>query len=299
MTSSINPNNIDGQYPVAGQDNDSQGFRDNFTNIRNNLTFAKTELEDLQQNVLLKGALSGQVLDNEMSNSQLKGVQCLRFTETIDELGPLSGTVTIDWQQAHFHVLETAGTIELDFTGWPTSGFFTKLRLEINVTSVAHTLTLPTDVTVGVNGIRGASYNSVTSKWTITFTQTGYYQFEFSTYDNGTTVSMRDLTRNYNPNLVDYQYLTPTAGSYANISQYASTVIIDPNGTIASANINFPANTTVVNGQTISFGFGNTITTATMFGNGATIRGSLTTANTSSPVKYMYNSSSNFWYRIG
>ena len=31
MTSSINPNNIDGTYPIAGQDNDSQGFRDNFT----------------------------------------------------------------------------------------------------------------------------------------------------------------------------------------------------------------------------------------------------------------------------
>ena len=30
MASNINPNNIDTTYPVAGQDNDSQGFRDNF-----------------------------------------------------------------------------------------------------------------------------------------------------------------------------------------------------------------------------------------------------------------------------
>ena len=36
MTSAINPNNIDSAYPVAGQDNDSQGFRDNFTNIKTN-----------------------------------------------------------------------------------------------------------------------------------------------------------------------------------------------------------------------------------------------------------------------
>jgi hypothetical protein len=43
--SSINPNNINGQYPIAGQDNDSQGFRDNFTNVKNNLTFAKSEIE--------------------------------------------------------------------------------------------------------------------------------------------------------------------------------------------------------------------------------------------------------------
>ena len=46
--SNINPNNINGAYPVAGVDNDSQGFRDNFTNIKNNLVFAQAELNDLQ-----------------------------------------------------------------------------------------------------------------------------------------------------------------------------------------------------------------------------------------------------------
>ena len=62
MTSQVNPNNIDGTYPVAGQDNDSQGFRDNFTNIRNNLTFAKAEIEDLQNKAVLKSALTNTTL---------------------------------------------------------------------------------------------------------------------------------------------------------------------------------------------------------------------------------------------
>jgi len=31
MTSAINIDNISGTFPVAGQDNNSQGFRDNFT----------------------------------------------------------------------------------------------------------------------------------------------------------------------------------------------------------------------------------------------------------------------------
>ena len=31
MSSNIVPGNIDGTYPKAGQDNSSQGFRDNFT----------------------------------------------------------------------------------------------------------------------------------------------------------------------------------------------------------------------------------------------------------------------------
>ena len=69
--SSINPNNIDGTYPIAGQDNDSQGFRDNFTNIKNNFTFSKTEIEDLQNNAILKTALAGTTLDNNLNNAQL------------------------------------------------------------------------------------------------------------------------------------------------------------------------------------------------------------------------------------
>ena len=48
MASPINTNNIDGTFPVAGQDNSSQGFRDNFTNLKTNLGYAKTEIEDLQ-----------------------------------------------------------------------------------------------------------------------------------------------------------------------------------------------------------------------------------------------------------
>jgi len=51
MASNINPNNINGNFPVAGQDNDSQGFRDNFTNILNNFSYASTEITNLQNTV--------------------------------------------------------------------------------------------------------------------------------------------------------------------------------------------------------------------------------------------------------
>lgn len=61
----INPNNINGGFPVFGQDNPTQGFRDNFTNIKNNLNFAKAEIEDLQAKAVLKSALTGDVLNND------------------------------------------------------------------------------------------------------------------------------------------------------------------------------------------------------------------------------------------
>lgn len=51
MASTINTTNIDITYPIAGQDNDTQGFRTNFTNIRSNFITAAGEITALQTNV--------------------------------------------------------------------------------------------------------------------------------------------------------------------------------------------------------------------------------------------------------
>lgn len=50
MSSNINPNTINITYPIAGQDNDTQGFRDNFSSIKNNFSVAQTEISALQSN---------------------------------------------------------------------------------------------------------------------------------------------------------------------------------------------------------------------------------------------------------
>ena len=46
MASNINPNNVDTTYPIAGQDNDSQGFRDNFTNIKTCLLYTSDAADE-------------------------------------------------------------------------------------------------------------------------------------------------------------------------------------------------------------------------------------------------------------
>ena len=50
MTSTLTnySNNIDISFPLPGQDNDSQGFRTNFTSIKNALQVASVEITDLQ-----------------------------------------------------------------------------------------------------------------------------------------------------------------------------------------------------------------------------------------------------------
>ena len=54
--SQINTNGINVNYPVPGQNNSSQGFRDNFAAIRTNINTASTEITDLQAKVVVKAA---------------------------------------------------------------------------------------------------------------------------------------------------------------------------------------------------------------------------------------------------
>jgi hypothetical protein len=193
MTSAINPNNIDGAYPVAGQDNDSQGFRDNFTNTKTNFEYAADEITDLQNKAVLKAALTGGTLNNNMAGSLLSNAQLQDMSETRVALGTISGTATIDYSAGPYYTLTTSGSVSLSFTNFSVAGTVSRVRVQITVASTAHTLTLPAAVSVGTNNIQGINSN------VITFGQTGTYEFEFETGDAGTTITIIDQNRNLDP----------------------------------------------------------------------------------------------------
>ena len=193
MTSQINPNNINGAYPVAGQDNNSQGFRDNFTNIKNNFTFARNEISDLQDKVIVKSALAGTTLDNDMAGTQLIHPQLKAWTEASVDLGAISGNITIPFTSGNFQKITTAGPVELTLNDWPTTVTgYGLVRVWLVVTDIDHTLTLPASVSIGVNDIAG--YNSTTK--TIKFDSVGNYIFDFSSIDGGANFLIFDLKRN-------------------------------------------------------------------------------------------------------
>lgn len=193
MTSAINPNNIDGTYPVAGQDNDSQGFRDNFTNTKTNFQYAADEITDLQSKAILKAALTGTTLNNDMGGSILSNAQLQDMGETRVALGTVSGSQTIDYSLGPYYTLTTSGSVTLAFTNPPTTGSTGRFRVLITVASTAHTLTLPATVTIGTSNIQGYASN------VITFNKTGTYEFEFETNDGGSSYVIIDKNRNLDP----------------------------------------------------------------------------------------------------
>ena len=189
MASLINPNNIDGSYPVAGQDNNSQGFRDNFTNIKVNFQYAEDEINDLQDNVVLKSALSGGSVDNDMSGGTIYNVNLNDVSTSRTVLSTGSGTVTINFAASGYQTISTTGSVTLAFTNFPAAGYYGEVIVAISVTSTAHTVTLPGSVTQGTTGIQGLSSG------TITFSAIGTYVFSFASSDGGATVAINDLVR--------------------------------------------------------------------------------------------------------
>ena len=194
MTSSINPNNIDTTYPVAGQDNDSQGFRDNFTNIKTNFEYAETEIDDLQAKGIFKSALTGTTLDNDMAGALVENMKTQGFRGTRIALGSVTGSTAIDYSAGQWYTVTTGGSITLAFSNIPSAGNASWFNVRITVANIAHTVTLPAAVGASaaaqsVVGIQGIASN------VITFNETGTYEFEFHTDDGGTAIYFSELTR--------------------------------------------------------------------------------------------------------
>ena len=220
MASNINPNDINGAYPVAGQDNNSQGFRDNFTNTKTNFGYAAAEITDLQNKVVLKAALTGTTLNNNMQGSILSNAQLQNMSETRVALGTLSGTVGVNYAAGSYQTVTTNGSISLAFTNFPAAGALGTVAVQITVSSVAHTVTFPTAVSVNTAGVQGLN----TSTNVMEFAAIGVYTFVFATSDGGSTISLTQVNNSLTPFNNTQQVLgNASAISLATTASYFST----------------------------------------------------------------------------
>jgi hypothetical protein len=301
--SNINPNTINGAYPVAGIDNDSQGFRDNFTNIKNNLAFAQAEITDLQQKAVVKSALTGITLNNNMAGTVISSAQIQDFRETQIDLGTIGGTTaTLDHSRGHYHSVRTNGAVTIAFQNFPPAGTVGRLRLKLIVNNANHTLIVPASVVNGTQYIDG--YNYYTN--TISFIESGIgtYYFEFVSDDNGATVTIIDLNRARLKS--DYSYYNVAASgsnptSLSNVSITSGKLVLDSSTLSSAAYVgvifpSFPIDGLVVTVSTtipltnVYFFAGNNIST------GYSLGGTTNTSYTSGPLSISANTHVGFTF---
>jgi hypothetical protein len=132
MTSQINYAAITTNYPVAGQDNDSQGFRDNFTAISAGLATAKNEITGLQSNAVLVADLNaGTALVNNLQGSTLSNGLFSQFYGVYFNGGSVSSSANIDLTNGPIQKFTLTGNATLTFTNWPATGTWGVARVMI------------------------------------------------------------------------------------------------------------------------------------------------------------------------
>ena len=147
MTSLINFAAINENFPVAGQDNDTQVFRDNFSTIRDNFSAAKTEITDLQDNVARTDG------DNDFLYNVVESLTLQDAYLRKKDYGAaiVAGTQDISFKQAMYHVVKFGANTSLSFSEFPVGAVDTaglgqigKATLELYGDGNARTITFIT-----------------------------------------------------------------------------------------------------------------------------------------------------------
>lgn len=118
-------NNIDAEYPVAGVDNDSQGFRDNFTAIKNSLSNAAADLSNLDTNTAKTNA------DNDFNGNKIQEADFRANTEAVYATGNITASQNISFANGHYQTVQVGADVSLTLADWPDAGKMARLRLQI------------------------------------------------------------------------------------------------------------------------------------------------------------------------
>lgn len=200
MASNINTVDIDIEFPVPGQDNDSQGFRDNFTTILDNFAAAKLEIQDLQAKAVLKAALTDQALDNTFLDSEvgvevsLINANLVAHTEQYYPNNIVDGTdpIDIDFNQGTFQsvLLDNVITRDINIVNWPSADRYARVTLQLasdDGTTRVVNFTNPSNV-IYFDAASSAFWNSGNVQIA---SSTLPYIVEFWTYNSGSTVYIK------------------------------------------------------------------------------------------------------------
>lgn len=227
--STINTNSIDANYPVPGQNNSTQGFRNNFAAIKQNLNIASSEITDLQNKAVLKSALANSTLNNDMANTLIANASTLGFRATTYNLGnALTDTVTVDLTLGDVQYGNLAGNIFLNFGSWAPTDTMSNVTLQLGRpnNSADFSITFPTEAVFSENYGWTLTENSANANGLATLTfpyDCTQLNLLITTVDCGNTLYVQPINRPFQTNQI--QKRTPP--STGQLGDVAGTVCID------------------------------------------------------------------------
>jgi hypothetical protein len=212
--STINTNPINVNYPVPGVNNNSQGFRDNFASIVTNLDIAATELTDLQNKAVVKQALTGTVVNNDMANTLISNASTRSFRATTYNLGnALAGTVLVNASLADVHYGTVSANTTINFGSWPPTGTQSNIQVRLSVSNSIAVITFSGNLVASNNTGSTTLENFVSNGGVVTVTApAGVSEMDYiiSTTDCGNTLYIEPINRPRQSTQIQQRLITPT-----------------------------------------------------------------------------------------
>jgi hypothetical protein len=130
MTSQIVSSTLDEDFPVAGQDNDSQGFRDNFSVIKTGLETAASEISVLQETTAQGVDYDAELNKNDFLGGIISNVQ-LSNAYKINYVSSVAGINIVDGD--YFKISKITDNNPISIT-WPDNENenYIKVRIEVS-----------------------------------------------------------------------------------------------------------------------------------------------------------------------
>ena len=178
MASNIDFTSIDETFPIAGRDNDSQGFRDNFGFIKNNFEAAKNEIEELQ----LETAKVNET--NNFNNNNITQANLVNCSEELFDGGITNSTTLVSYEDGPWHIYQVTGNMSFTLTGFPQAGKVGKMSVLLTGDDIART------VTFAISGGGVLKKSTRVPNPILVTSSSNPVMFEFWTYNNGSTVFM-------------------------------------------------------------------------------------------------------------
>jgi len=212
--STINTNAINVNYPVPGVNNNSQGFRDNFASIVTNLNTAGTEITDLQNKVVVKQALIGTTINNDMANTLISNASTRSFRATTYNLGnALAGTVLVNVSLGDVQYGTVAANTTINFGSWAPTGTQSNVQLNLSVSNANAVISFPGELVItnddGVTLLE--NFANVGNVPTVTVPN-GVTQLNYiiSSTDCGNTLYISPINRPRQSTQIQQKLISPT-----------------------------------------------------------------------------------------
>lgn len=180
-------NNINTTYPVPGVDNDTQGFRDNFSNIKNALNIAADEISYLQSNTAKLDSGTNDFNNGYITKVVLKNSGMYSPPGTIQVTTATDGI--IDFAEGNYRRVVLVGNQTLKVSNWQSNTSFNQMRLEVYNAST----TTSVNLTFNGNGGTLRAENGVAT-FTLSSSTSVYPQvFDLWSTDAGQTVFLKSV----------------------------------------------------------------------------------------------------------